>query len=257
MQVTAQQAIRELFNSNVGDSCLVDDFNLFDSSVGQKRWSADHYCGQLVRLDINEFRVFPSASDTLSAGSTTPEYTVLDVVWYCRYLNLLLDGFFMNSMSVLDTLAHEIFTLYKCQTVPSNIYIANAKRMLTEAHPTSKTGELLNDRLKQGWLTEFEPFRHCTTHESLIRYDDIDFRFDHVYNRYYLSRPVRLPNNPQVRPFTYDCNRVASEYCQSILRNVQSLVADVYDSILLDIHTNGDVLPIPISQDWASNALIT
>jgi len=248
MQGTTQQVIRQLFNSKVSDSRRVDDFNLFDSSVSQKLWSAEHYCTQLTSLDINEFRVFPSASDTLSSGATTAGYTVLDVVWYCRNVNRLLDGFFMNSMSVLDTLAHEIFALYSCPSTPSNIYITIVKRMLTDFHPNSETGELLDERLKQGWFSEFEPFRHCTTHESLIRYDDIEFRFDHVNNRYYLLRPIRLPDNPQVRPFTYHLNRVASEYCQSALRNIQSLVADVCDRVLLDIHANGDILPIPAVQ---------
>jgi len=246
MQATVQQVIRQLFNSKVGDSRLLDDFNLYDSSVNQKLWSADYHCRRLSSLDINEFRVFPSASDTLSSGATTAGYTVLDVVWYCRNLNLLLDGFFMNSMSVLDTLAHELFALYCCSGVPSNIYITTARKMLADFHPSSKTGELLDEQLKQGgWFTEFEPFRHCTTHESLIRYDDVEFRFDHVNTSYHLLRPIRLPDNPHVRPFTYHLNRVAGEYCQSTLGSIQSLVANVYDAVLLDIHANGDMLPIP------------
>jgi len=189
--------------------------------------------------------VFPFLSGTLSADATTAEYMVLDPVLYCRNLNRLLDGFFMNSMSTLDTLAHEIFTLYVCLSVPSHIYITTAKKVLTEVHASSKTAKLLDEQLSQGWFAEFEPFRHCTTHESLIRYDDIEVSFDHVNNRYNLLKPIRLPDNPQVIPFTYDSNRVASDYCQSILAKIQSLVADVYASVLLDIRTNGDVLPIP------------
>jgi len=223
----------------------VDDFNLFDSSVSQKLWSTEYYCTQLTSLDINKFRVFPSSTDTLSSGATPARYTVLDLFWYCRNLNRLLDGFFMNSMSVLDTLAHEIFTLYRCASTPSNIYITTAQKMLSESHSTSETLKLLEERLRQNWFSEFEPFRHCTTHESLIRYEDIEFRFDHVNNRYNLLKPIRLPDNPQSRPFAYNFNRVASDYCQSTLRNLQSLVADVYDRVLLDIHANGDVLPIP------------
>lgn len=246
MQGTTQEVIRQLFNSKVGNSHLLDDFNLFDSSVSQKLWSAEYNFRRLTSLDVNEFRVFPSGSDTLSSGATTAGYKVLDVVYYCRNLNLLLDGFFMNSMSALDTLAHELFALYCCSDVPPNIYIVTARKMLSDFHPSSKTLELLNEQLEQGgWFAEFEPFRHCTTHVSLIRYDDIEFRFDHVNNRYHLLRPIRLPDNPQIRPFTYNINRIASEYCESTLKSIQSLVADVYDRVLLDIQANKDMLPIP------------
>jgi hypothetical protein len=245
MQETAQQIIHQLFNQRVTNGRLVDDFNLFDSSVGQKLWSTEYYCTQLTNLDINEFRVFPSASDTLSSGATTTEYTVLDLFRYCRNLNRLLDGFFMNSMSVLDTLAHEIFIVYCSASIPPNIYITTAHRMLRESHPSSETLRLLEERLTQEWFSEFEPFRHCTTHESLIRYEDIEIRFDHVNNRYSLSRPVRLPDNPQVRPFTYQMNRIPSEFCQSTLGHIQALVAGVYDAVLLDIHAKLGVIPIP------------
>jgi hypothetical protein len=245
MQGTEQQKIRELFNSNVGDRHLVDKFNLFDSSVSQKLWSTEYYCKQLVSLNINEFRVFPFVSGTLSADAKTADYMVLDPVWYCRNLNLLLDGFFMNSMSTLDTLAHEIFTLYVCPSVPSYIYITTAKKMLVEVHASSTTARLLDEQLSQDWFAEFEPFRHCTTHESLIRHDDVVYSFDNVNNRYELLRAIRLPDNPQVIPFTYNSNRVASEYCQSILTKIQSLAGDVYASVLLDMRTNGDILPIP------------
>jgi hypothetical protein len=245
MQETAQEVIRELFNSKVGNSLLLDDFNLFDSSVSQKLWSAEYNLGKLISLDVNEFRVFPSGSDTISSGAITTGYKVLDIIYYCRTLNLLLDGFFMNSMSTLDTLAHELFTLYCCSDVPSNIYIVTARKMLGDFHPSSKTLELLNKQLKQGgWFDEFEPFRHCTTHVSLIRYDDIEFRFDQVKNSYHLIKAIRLPDNPQTRPFTYNLNRIAGEYCQTTLRSIQSLVADVYDRVLLDISANKDMLPI-------------
>jgi len=150
MQETAQAVIRELFNSRVDNSLLLDDFNLFDSSVSQKLWSAEYNLGKLISLDVNEFRVFPSGGDTISFGAITTGYKVLDIIYYCRTLNLLLDGFFMNSMSTLDTLAHELFTLYCCSDIPSNIYINTVRKMLGGFHPSSKTLELLNEQLRQG-----------------------------------------------------------------------------------------------------------
>lgn len=244
MQGIAQQTISDLFNSNVSDSNLVYEFNLFDRSVTQKLWSTDYYCRQLLSLDVNAFLVFPSVSATQSTGSIMSPDPLLDISWYCQELNRLLDGFFMNSMSVFDTLAHEIYTLYDSQTRPSRIYITTARDMLLNFHPTCKTGQLLDSQLSQSWYTEFEPFRHCTTHESLIRYDDISIRYDPVTHLYSLFRKIRLPDDPQVRPFTYDRNRVASEYCQRLRRKIQWLVTRVYESMLYDIRRNGNILPI-------------
>lgn len=244
MQKTAQQEIRELLHLTVGNHQIVQDFDLFNSSVTQKVWSTDYYCKQLLRLDINQFQVWPSASDTQSYGSTTIQTPMLDISDYCRHLNLYLDGFFMNAMSTLDTLAHEIFTLYESQHIPNKIYINTASNMLRDNHPNSKVRALLNDQLGKPWYIDFEPFRHCTTHVSLIRHNDIIYRYDHVALQYKLSRKIKLPDNPQVRPFTYSRRKVANDYCHSLNIKLQRLVDNVYKDVLLDIHTKGNILPI-------------
>jgi len=248
MQETAQQEIRELFDSTVSDSRLVYDFYLFDSSVNQKLWSTEYYCKQLLNLDINQFQVRPSASDTQSYGPTILQTPMLNISNFCSHLNLFLDGFFMNAMSTLDTLAHELFILYEPRSRPADIYIGKAKGMLLNVHPNSAVGALLDDQLSKPWFREFEPFRHCTTHESLLRHNDIVYRFDDVACSYKLSRKIKLPDNPLAKPFTYDRNRVASEYCQSIFRKIQLLVTNVYKRALRDIRTNGNILPIPAPQ---------
>lgn len=245
MPKIAQQKIRELFNSNVGDRRLVYDFNLFDRSVAQKLWSTEYYCKQLLSLRIYDFQVFPSGSATQTADSETIQIPLLDVPEYCRHLNRLLDGFFMNCMSALDTLAHEIFTLYDSNTIPLKIYIATARDMLLNAHPTSKAGKLLDRQLRENWFKEFEPFRHCTTHESLIRYDDIKFSFNDLTYSYELAKKIKLPDDPQVRPFTYRRNREASKYCQYVFNKIQLLVTQVYKAVLSDISNNANVLPVP------------
>jgi len=246
MQETAQQKIRRLFDSTVGDNRLVYDFDLFDSSVSQKLWSTEYYYKQLLGLDINQFQVWPSASDTQSYGSTIFQTPMLDISNFCSHLNLFLDGFFMNAMSTLDTLAHELFLLYASHPIPANIYIDTAKQMLHNVHPNSEVGQLLDDQLSKPWFNEFEPFRHCTTHESLIRYNDIVYRFDPVNRNYRLSRNIKLPDNPQAKPFTYYRNRVANAYCRFIFGKIQWLVINVYKRALRDIHINGNILPIPV-----------
>lgn len=250
MPETAQQQIRELFNSTVSDKRLVYDFNLFDSSVAQKLWSADYYYKQLASLNIYDFQVFLPESATQSIGSETIQTLLLDMPGYCRHLNRLLDGFFMNYMSTLDTLAHEIFLLYDPKIAPPKkpppkIYVTTARNMLVYSHPSSKAGKLLDAQLGQVWFQGSEPFRHCTTHESLIRYDDIKISFDYVTSRYELTEKIKLPDNPQVRPFTYHRNREVSKYCEYVFNRLQLLVTQVYRAILFDIRANGNILPIP------------
>lgn len=250
MRETARQKIRELFHSTVGNNRLVYDFDLFNSSVGQKLWSTEYYLKQVSCLDINQFRVW-SESDTQSSDAQPPRSIIvptpmLDISDFCRHLNLFLDGFFMNAMSTLDTLAHELFLLYESQPRPTNIYIDTARSMLRNIHPNSEVGRLLDDQLSKPWFKEFEPFRHCTTHESLIRYSDIVYIFDQVTINYSLSRDIKLPDNPQAKPFTYCRNRVAKRYCRCIFGKIERLVSGVYKLALQDISANENILPIPV-----------
>jgi hypothetical protein len=247
MPRTAQQTIHELFHNTVTSAGLVYDYELFDISVNQKLWSAGYHCKQLQELDIGKFQVLPSPpTDTQSYGSTIIiPAPMLDIGSYCNHLNLYLDGFFMNVMSALDTLAHELFILYESTAVPNRIYISTAKDMLRSNHPSSLVGTLLDTELSRPWFGEFEPFRHCTTHESLIRHDDIVYRFDPVARCYRLSRKIKLPDNPQVRPFTYNRNRLANEYVASTFKRINKLVGAIYKNALRDIRAGGNILPVP------------
>ncbi len=245
MRELARQTIRDLFNSSANDPRLAFEFYLYDRSVTQKLWSTEYYLNELVSLDINNFLVWPSEDDTQSAGSITSEGPPVHIERYCRDINRLLDGFFMNSMSVLDTLAHQISTLYSFQQMPQHIYIGLIKDILLEFDPHSEAGRLLDNQLGGDWFAEFIPYRHCTTHESLITYSDISVSYDQIAYRHRAS-PIILPDDPQVKPFTYTRNREALSYCQSVLSNIQSLVGEVYEKILLDINRANNVLPIPM-----------
>jgi hypothetical protein len=246
MATTAKDTISQMFNSKVGNAQLLGDFNLYHSSVTQKLWSINYYNLQISSLDINKFRTIVYPSATLTSGTTYASPPVDPVIEYCRHLNLFIDGFFMNSMSVFDTLAHEIFVLYLSPKATSDIYINTAHVMINKFHSASQIEKVLDNQLMVGgWFTEFERYRHCTTHESLIVYDDIRFRLDSVNFSYYLDQPVRLPDNPQAKPLTYDLNRNVVDYCLSTFQTIDSFVSSIYDSVLLDIHAKGDVLPIP------------
>ena len=239
--MTTQQQIKELFNRTVTDGSRVYDFNLFDASVTQKLWSTEYYLRALLYLDISEL----VASSTAYTGSDiiTGTPNILDS--FCREINRLLDGFFMNAMSTLDTLGHQIYILYASQSTPTRIYLNTAKDMLVGEHPTSILGQFLDTQSAMPWFSVFEPFRHCTTHESLIRFDDIQISYDYVNSRYKLSKKIKLPDNPQVRPYTYQKNRVVNNYCKSTFGNLDRLVKKSYECIRRDIRQSGNTIPIP------------
>lgn len=243
MPETAQQSIRRLFNSNVTDSRHLYSFNLFDRSVSQKLWAINYYLDKLLSLDINQFQV-PSMS--VAGSSMIIQPPNVDTPDYCRHLNLYLDGFFMNTMSVLDTLAHELFLLYENPARSRDIYIKTAVKMFQDSHPNTNMRTLLEAEMAKPWFGNFEPFRHCTTHESLIRYDDIKVGYDDVLMRHKLLRLIKLPDNPKTRPFSYFKNRVATRYCQSLFIKISWLIDKVYSAVLRDISANGNTIPIPI-----------
>ena len=241
---TAKTEIRDLYNTSVTNTVLVYEFNLYDESVAQKLWSTEYYLRNLQSLDINNYLVFPTTSGTISTGSVFIPHPLLDTARFCYEINRLLDGFFMNSMSTLDTLGHQIYKVYRSTTIPTKIYVYTAKDMLVREHPTSKLTPFLDSQLGSRWYSEFESFRHCTTHESLIRFEDIGIKYDPITTRYKLSKQIKLPDDPQVRPFTYGRNRKAIEYCVGLFGRIKTLVDKTYDSIIVDIRSNGNIVPI-------------
>ncbi len=136
MPLSAYQQIRELYNAYVTDVDLLFDFNLFHSSVNQKLWSVDYYLTLIEGIDINQFLIFPSSTSTAtqSAGSTMPQDPYLNIHSFCLYMNLYLDGFFMNARSVLDTLGHELYTIYAATSIPPRIYVHTANTMFSAEH---------------------------------------------------------------------------------------------------------------------------
>ena len=245
MASEAQQKVRELFNSNVNDSVLVYEFNLFDRSVTQKLWAAKYYYDEIVSLDIRKFWEQSVTTSIQSSDSYTaaPQAQGLNLERYSSYVHLLLDGFFMNSMSALDTFAHQVFLLYIFPQKPSRIYVWTARKKLSESHPNSKLVRLLDTQIGQTWFDQFQQFRNCTAHESLIGCGKVEISYDPI-TKLLVGSHIKLPDDPRSRPFTYRKRREATRYCRSILRNINSLVTKSYDSILLDIRRANNAFPI-------------
>jgi hypothetical protein len=241
----SRDTIRQLFTRSVTDATLLGEFSLYDTSVTQKLWSVDYYLKALSTLDIGEFNTPTASSATATAGFDIPDPATISIELFLRQFNLNLDGFFMNAMSVLDTLAHQICVLYTLTNVPRSIYVDTAQRLLASGFPNSHARSFLDAQLAPGaWFSEFEPFRHCTTHESLIRYEDIQLTVNAVSYRVQLAQPIRLPDNPQSRPLMYARNRIAVAYCRSTSDSIHLFCSGLFDAILLDIQAHGNTLPI-------------
>lgn len=245
--VAAQQKVHDLFNSKVSDPKLVYEFNLFDKSVTQKLWSARYYYEKMSELDIRRFWEQYTTTNIQSADlrTSTTQSQGLNLERYCSHAHLLLDGFLVNSSSVLDTFAHEILTIYEFHQRPSKLYIGTIKKSLVRFHPNSKLGALLDKRLSRPWFIQFQCFRNCTTHVSLIGLDGVKVKYDHITGQVMGSK-IRLPDDPYGRPFTYRKNIEATRYCKSILRNIETLVANAHESILADIRRSNNNIPVPI-----------
>jgi hypothetical protein len=246
MMPSPKQAVRELFNASVLDNSLLYKFNLYDESVTQKLWSTGYYLRSLRGLDVNQYLVYPTTtSGTVSAEEVFLPHPLFDTPRFSYELNRLLDGFFMNSMSTLDTLGHQVYVLYKCQSIPRRIYISTAVEMLSREHTNSRLRGFLDSQLGSQWFAEFESFRHCTTHESLIKFAPIDISYDEITRSYRLLKAIELPDDPQSIPFRYDRNRKAIEYCDGLFSNIQSLIDKAYNDILADIRSNSNAVPVP------------
>ena len=240
-----QGRIRDLFSASGCNPRLVSDYNLYSASVIQKLWSAEHVSAELKNLDLSRFRessptVYTHTDESYSV--TSPEAR-FNIDGYCRHVHLFVDGFFINSMSVLDTLAHEIWTLYAFQQKPSRLYIGTVKKKLLSLHPNSALGRFLAGKLGQVWFDQFQRFRHCTTHESLIVYDKVQVIYDPL-TRQAVESDILLPDDPKASPCTYRKKIEATKYCADTLGKIQSLVEKAHEKILLDIRRNNNVFPI-------------
>lgn len=244
---TLQGTIRDLLSESGCNPRLVSDYNLYGASVIQKLWAAQYYLSKLSDLDIRTYweDATVSYTHTKSADSysVATQDTGLKLRLYSRDLHLLLDGFFMQSMSSLDTLTHEIWALYELQQKPSKLYIGTIKKRLITLHPNSALGGFLVKQLGQDWFDKFQRFRNCTTHESLIVYDKVTIIYDSLTG-HVVGSDIILPDDPKARPFTYKNKREATKYCADTLGKIQSLVERVHKNILLDIRRSNNIFPI-------------
>lgn len=268
--IEAQQKIQVIFYSNFTDDNRRLEFDLFNGSVNQKLWASEWYCVRIAGLDINTFReeleMKSHATETQSTSApegetkhrdyltpSSPRETTFvspirvqkapDAAEFCNHLNRLLDGFFIQGKGALDILAHQISLLYHCERCPTKIYIEYINGKILDSHHNSELRKLLDCRLTEDWFKEFLPFRHCATHESLL-IPNVPLIWNHLKGEY--NQPeIILPDNPQTKPTTRFKNWEVSSHCQFILSKIQSLIVEIYETILVDAERANNKFPIP------------
>jgi len=225
---------------------IISDFELYYRSVEQKLWSASYSSGS-VQLDSDYLYPPSSGRETLSVGSSITQTARVqappNMENYCRFINLHLDGFLMNAMSSLDTLARLIITVcYSGHPRLNKIYITNIHPQLRVSHPNCMLTSQLLSELSQTWFRDFQAYRTCTTHESLIKYD-VNLGFDQLHNTYRIPN-LKLPDDPRAKPFTYRKRREVKTYCRTTNKRLQLMVFRLYESMLIDFRASGNI-PIP------------
>lgn len=217
---------------------FLEGFQHFHLSVKQKLWSVDYFHDQIAKLKPE---VLYQQQRTQGSTLVLDQYT--DKEGFGLYANLILDGFLMNAMAALDTLAHEIKVLYAFHPVPRKVYIHTIKQRLEGQHPYCALTKYLSGELAKPWFDPFATYRHCTTHESLV---GSNVRYDETLITGYLQQAIiTLPDDPRNRPFTYSRNRELKSYCVKIRRSVTDLVRHSYYCMIEDIKVAHNILPIP------------
>ena len=223
---------------------LLSEFLWFHLSVAQKLWSVDYFGDEIAGLQPAVFY------EQLTQANTSRVQQSTDKKSFGLHSNLLLDGFLMNAMAVLDTLAHEIRVLYSFQGVqsktpskPDRVYIGTVKDDLVKYHSGKHLTKYLSSELTKPWFGTFSRYRHCTTHESLIG-SNVHLDVSAITGDL-RQAVVPLPDDPKKRPFTYKSNRELKSYCEKTRDNIKQMASRSYYLIGKDMRLSKSVLPIP------------
>lgn len=124
---TNQERLHSIVQTQSPNRPLFEEFQHFHLSVKQKLWSIEYFRAQIEELRPEVvYKQHRTQTRELVVGYHT------DREGFGLYANLVLDGFLMNAMAALDTLAHEIKVLYTFHPAPRNIYIHTIKEKLDQ-----------------------------------------------------------------------------------------------------------------------------
>lgn len=235
---TNQRRLQSIVQTHAPNQPFLEEFQHFHLSVKQKLWSVDYFQD---RIDELKPEVLYQQQGTRGNVLMLGQYP--DKEGFGLYANLILDGFLMNAMATLDTLAHEIKILYTFHPVPRKAYIHTIKQKLQSQHQYKALTKYLSGELAKPWFNLLATYRHCTTHESLV---GSNIRSDEALITGDIQQAIiTLPDDPRNRPLTYRRNRELKSYCVKTRKSVTDLVRHSYYYIVQDIRAAHNTLPIP------------
>ena len=235
---TNQSRLQSIVKTHATNQTFREEFQHFHLSVQQKLWSVDYFRERIKELEPEVLYKPKGSQENILM---VDQYQ--DKEWFGLYANLILDGFLMNTMAALDTLAHEIKLLYTFPPLRPRIYIHTIEQKLTSHHPSKSLTTYLSTELARPWFNTLSEYRHCTTHESLV---GSNVRADAALITGHIQQAIiTLPDDPRNRPFTYRRNRELKSYCAKTRKGVTDLVRHSYYCILQDIRAAHNNLPIP------------
>jgi len=218
------------------------DFDIFHCSVQQKLWEANFYSDQIKNFNAESFTY--SQTTDLTTGTATIIYG-LDKDAISKYCNLFLDGYFTSVMSIFDSLAHEVNSLFRI--LPSNhdtkIYISTIIKKLKEKMPNSEFYKYISKIIKKRWWRILENFRNAITHEVIIA-KEIEISYDATLGKEVLKK-IPLPDNPKRRSFTYKKEYELKSFIETFHKDVWPILEHCYKRLIKDLEKSNK-LPIKL-----------
>jgi hypothetical protein len=242
METAAQDKLDSILRTHA-EKRVFEDFRHYHVSVSQKLWSVDYYCDNIAQLKpVTSYeRMSRSPASDLADGKMVAEGSTYKS--FLLSMNMFLDGFLMNAVAALDTLAHEIWVIYK-GSKSGDLYMNAVKKELKKCHPKSQLVEHLEEHLAEDWFDTLRMYRRCTTHESLVA-PDISFKISLITGE--VEQSIPLPDDPTNRPFTYAQKRELITYCEEARKKVKLIVDRSYICIVEDLIAADNKVPIPAS----------
>lgn len=239
-----KEKIENYYNMNK-QSIIKSDFDIFHFSVQQKLWESKYYSDRISNFYENDFAYYDNQGETIQTAtiSTGLNLNKLEIIRYC---NLYIGGYFMSVMSIFDSLAHEVNTLFKFlnSKTQTKIYLYTIVNEFKKKMPNSEfykfTSEILSNN---GWWKILGKFRNAITHEGIMA-KDIDISFDATVGKEILKK-IHLPDNPQKRPFTYKKDYEIQSFIENLHENIPSTIESCYKKLIKDLE-NSKKLPIQV-----------
>ncbi len=239
-----KEKIEYYYNRNK-KSIIKSNFDIFHFSVQQKLWESKHYRNGIANFYENDFAYYDNQGETIQTATISAGLN-LNKLEITRYCNLYIDGYFMSAMSIFDSLAHEVNTLFKFLSSDPNtkIYFYTIINEFKQKMPNSEFYKYTSEILaKKRWWKTLGKFRNAITHEAIIA-KEIETSFDATVGKETLKK-IPLPDNPKIKPFKYEKGYELQSFIENLHNNIPSTIESCYKKLIKDLE-NSKKLPIQV-----------